>query len=125
MPLIRGAFTQSIRPFAPVRLRGPTGVELEVSALIDTGFHGFVALPEELVTELKLELETTSALKLGDASEVTIGVYTVEVAVGTSWVAVTTYEVGDEPLLGMRLFRGYKLTLDVAPYGSIESVPLG
>ena len=47
-----------------------------------------------------------------------------EVEWGGAWRAVLVYELGNEPLVGMRLLADHKLVIDVVPNGLVEILPL-
>jgi clan AA aspartic protease len=50
-----------------------------ITAVIDTGYTGFLSLPSEIITELNLSWTGINRGTLGDGSEVTFEVYAVKV----------------------------------------------
>jgi clan AA aspartic protease len=50
-----------------------------ITAVIDTGYTGFLSLPREIITELKLPWMGIDRGTLGDGSEVTFEVYAAKV----------------------------------------------
>ena len=52
--MITGVVNADLEAVVRLRLRGPTGQERDISAVIDTGFNGFLTLPPGLVRRLAL-----------------------------------------------------------------------
>ena len=61
---------------------------------------------------------------LADGSVRQFDIWDAEVEWGGTWRAVLVYELGNEPLLGMRLLAGHKLEIEVVPGGLVEILPL-
>ena len=107
-----------------LRVRGPTGAELDVDALVDSGFTSSLALPEATVATLGLWRRRRGTAVLADGSVRQFNIYTVEVAWDGNWRPVLVSAVGNEPLLGMGLMAGHRLLIDVGPGGAVELSPL-
>ena len=52
--MMRGFVTDDCDARLPLRLRGPTGIEIEIESVIDTGFDGQLTLSPVLVRSLGL-----------------------------------------------------------------------
>jgi clan AA aspartic protease len=107
-----------------LRVRGPSGAEAAVEAVIDSGFTGSLALPNSLVAGLGLTRQATGSAVFADGSSRPFDIFAAEVEWDGAWRAVLVSAVGDEPLLGMRLLAGHVLTVEVVPGGAVEITPL-
>ncbi len=52
--MITGVVTADRQVVIPLTVRGPTGQEQEIEAIIDTGFDGWLSLPSSLIALLGL-----------------------------------------------------------------------
>lgn len=52
--MITGVVNADLEAVIRVPLRGPNGQQLNIEAIIDTGFNGFLTLPPALLTTLGL-----------------------------------------------------------------------
>ena len=53
-PVLTGTVNSDYEAVVRLRVRGPSGRDLETEAIIDTGFTGSLTLPKEVVTRLGL-----------------------------------------------------------------------
>ena len=106
-------------------LRGPTGREQSVGAVIDTGFTGFVTLPSSVIDVLGLTRVAQSRAVLADGSDVEFDVYEAVALWDDRWLAVDVSSMEADALVGMRLLAGYRLCLDGVVGGrvTIEALP--
>ena len=111
---------------AKIRLTviGPTGTQLEVDAVIDSGFTGSLALPAATVTALGLIRRSGGTALLADGTAVNYDNNGAEVVWGAATRGVVVSAVGKEALAGMKLFTGHKLTIDIEDGGAVEVQPL-
>lgn len=102
-----------------LRVAGPTNSAV-VSAVIDTGFSGYLTVPPALAAALGLVYVMRGASTLADGSSDDYDVYRLDI----EWFGVTrrflVSAVGVEVLLGMSLLTGCELRVEVAPGGAIE-----
>lgn len=122
--MIRGAVNARLEAVVPLRLRGPIGTELDVDAVVDSGFTAALSLPAAVVATLGLVRQSGGGAVLADGSIRQFDVYAVDVAWDGGWQPVLVYAVGDEVLLGMRLLVGHELRIAVVPGGVVEITPL-
>ncbi|MCY4438682.1 MAG: clan AA aspartic protease [Deltaproteobacteria bacterium] len=117
--MIEGVVNASREAVIPLTLRGTAGRTLNIEAIIDTGFGGFLTLPPALVAELGLTLEGIGRATLGDGSEITFPCYDVAVL----WEGLPRYGLADEanttPLVGMRLLERHGLYVEVEDGGRV------
>jgi clan AA aspartic protease len=117
-----------VTPFyeATIRLtvRGPTGQEQAIEAVIDTGFDGALSLPLADITALGLPWRRRGRALLADGTESVFDIYEATVI----WdgrprrVAVDAADV--DPLVGMRLLHGYELTIQAVVGGQVRITAL-
>ena len=102
---------------------GTEGPQRNVSALLDTGFNGVLALPPALIDTL--ELEQTSREQYMTASGVThfTGVYEAIVIVGERREIVGEVVEAAEPLLGVGLLWRFKVCLEYREDGDVTLDP--
>jgi clan AA aspartic protease len=122
--MIRGVVNARREAVVRLRVRGPSGGESDVDAIVDSGFTASLTLPATTVTALGLARQSGSSAVLADGSVRQFDVCAAEVAWGGTWRAVLVSAVGNEPLLGMRLLAGHKLVIEVVPGGLVEILPL-
>jgi predicted aspartyl protease len=95
-----------------------------VTALIDTGITGVVALSVVKIASLKLTAASGRMVRLGDGSTRQVELFDAEVEWCGSWRPVLVYATGRDPLIGMRLLAGHELRIDVKPGGAVGITPL-
>jgi predicted aspartyl protease len=122
--MISGVVTTGLEAVVSLRIRGPSGLEKDCDAIVDTGFDGFVALPTHFIEELQLTPAGSLWAILGDghATELTLFRGTVVWEAGPRRVDVLAVE--GSALVGMSLLRTFRLTVDVMPGGRVTVEPL-
>ncbi len=103
-----------------LQVRGPTGQELEIDAVIDTGFNGFLTLPSTIITALGLIRLSRGRALLANGSEELFDIYGVTVLWDGLARYVETDAVDTPPLIGMSLLDGYDLCVQVRDGGSVS-----
>ncbi len=66
--MIEGVVNAAREAVIALIVRGPAGRTLNIEAIIDTGFGGFLTLPPALVAELGLSLEGIGRATLATAA---------------------------------------------------------
>ena len=122
--MIRGVVNARHEAVVRLRVRGRGGVEADVDAIVDSGFTSSLTLPAATVAALGLVRQSGGTAALADGSLRKFDLCSAEVEWGGIWRAVLVYELGNEPLVGMRLLAGHKLVVEVVPKGLVEIVPL-
>jgi clan AA aspartic protease len=100
-------------------VRGPDGGERSISAIIDTGFTGFLTLPPALIASLQLIRVGWSRAALADGTEVALDLYQVDIHWDGSWRRVRADAVDAQALVGMGLLAGYRFCLDAVAGGRV------
>ncbi len=90
-----------------------------ITAVIDTGYTGFLSLPSEIITELNLSWTGIDRGTLGDGSEVTFDVYAAKVIWDGEYRDIPINEAETDPLVGISLLYGYDLHIQTVEGGSV------
>ncbi|MFN6248871.1 clan AA aspartic protease [Microcystis sp.] len=91
-----------------------------ITAVIDTGFTGFLSLPIATIRELELSWSYRDRATLGDGSEVLFDIYDGMVIWGGQYREIEINAAETEPLIGMSLLRGYRLQVDTVQGGLVK-----
>jgi clan AA aspartic protease len=121
----RGTVNARLEPIIRLQLRGPLGEEIELPAVIDTGYTGSLTLPADVATQLKLTRRSGGRAVLADGSVRRFDTYAAEVLWGGTWIGVIASDVGKEVLIGMSLLAGRGLWVEAVKDGAVEIRPLG
>jgi predicted aspartyl protease len=122
--VIRGAVNAQREAIIRVRLRGPTGLEADFDAVIDTGFNGAMTLPSTDIAALLLRRRLAGRASLADGSTRQFGVYDAEIWWDGTWRRIVISGLGEETLVGMAVLAEHTLRIDVRPMGAVEIDPL-
>ncbi len=122
--MMRGVVNARREAVVPLRVRGPGGIEMDVDAVVDSGFTAALTLPAAGVAALGLARQSGGGAVLADGSIRQIDIYAAEVAWEGGWRPVLASAVGNEVLLGMGLLAGHELRIAVVPGGVVEITPL-
>jgi clan AA aspartic protease len=96
-----------------------------INAVIDTGFTGFLSLPQSLIDELELPWSYSDFATLGDGSETLFDIHNANVIWDGQFREIEINSADTEPLLGMSMLRGYRLEVDTIQGGlvTIKALP--
>ena len=100
-------------------LQGPSGQALEVNAIVDTGFNGYMILPPMLVADLALPVVGDGEAVLADGSEAAFDVHGVTMLWDGQPRYVETGAVGVDPLVGMAMLETHVLSIEVRDGGRV------
>ena len=117
--MIEGAVSGDSEAIIRLTLRAATGATQEIDAIIDTGFTGDLTLPPALIRRLNLSWKGRGQALLADG-----GMHMFDAYVGTvSWngqsLTVEVSSADTNPLVGMGLLRGHRLSMDVIENGAV------
>ena len=98
---------------------GPDHRTRTIQAVVDTGFNGYLTLPEDRIEDLGLHSAGRRRATLGDGSTITLEGYYAMVLWhdGTRDMTILCSET--EPLVGMAMLDGSRLTMDVIDDGDV------
>ena len=102
------------------------GQVLQAEVVVDTGYTGTLTLPPSLISKLRLPLNGKSLAVLADGSEIICETYDGTVIWHGQQLQIRIDAVDSDPLLGMDLLYGSKLTIEVMEGGEvlIQELPL-
>lgn len=122
--MMTGVISPDREALLRVVVRGPNGQEQGVDAVVDTGFNGFLALPNSVVGTLGLPYHSHTTAILGDGSSVTLRRHEATVDWEGQDREVLVLEADGGPLVGMSLLYGSRMTLDVVDGGLVNIEPM-
>ena len=117
--MIAGRVTANREATTPLSISGPDRQARQITAIIDTGFNGYLTLPEDLIVNLNLSLVGNRRATLGDGNVATLDAYLATVLWHGREREVLLLQAEGEPLLGMALLYGSRLTLDAVVNGPV------
>jgi clan AA aspartic protease len=103
-----------------ILVKGPTGQEQEVDAVVDTGYTASLTLPSSLVESLNLHWQSVGRGTLADGSVCLFDVYEAEVVWDGQVRRLLVDEADTDPLVGMTLLSGFELRMEVRSQGKLE-----
>jgi clan AA aspartic protease len=122
--MILGTVNSILEAVVSLRIRGPSGVVLNVDIVVDTGFTDWLTLPGTSVISLGLQRTLRSQATMADGSVSFFDVYSAEVEWDGQWQQILAYDMGNETLLGMSMIAGHSLRIDAVAGGTVEITPL-
>ncbi len=102
-----------------LKVSGSNGQELEIEAIVDSGYTSYLTLPPDVITTLGLSWQTMDTAMLADGSECIFSVYEGSIIWDGTTRQILVDEADAEPLVGMRLLRGYELNMQVCAGGAV------
>jgi clan AA aspartic protease len=122
--MITGIVTDRREAVIRLKVRGPTGQDQEIEAIIDTGFDGWLSLPSSIIAQLGLTWRQRGRALLADGSESVFDIYEATVDWDGEPRRIPVDEAETFPLVGMSLVEGYELTVQVQRGGNVTLRPL-
>ncbi len=122
--MIQGLVVNGVDATLRLRIAGPSGQQLEISTIIDTGFTGALTLPREEIDALNLRPLGFRTAVLADGERSVLRMFEATVIWDGKDRTVQVLESQGVSLAGMAMLRGFRLTIDVVENGTftIESV---
>ena len=117
--MMRGYVNQNYEAMLSLVVRNGDKLK-SITAVIDTGFTGFLSLPIAAIRELELSWSYRDRATLGDGSEVLFDIYDGMVIWGGQYREIEINAAETEPLIGMSLLRGYRLQVDTVQGGLVK-----
>lgn len=114
-----GRLTDENEFLFPLVLRNAAGDEIEVQAVLDTGFTGNLVLPGRVIRQLGLPQEDFEEVSLGDGSLTQFSVHEVMVVWDGEERVVTALGTDGDVLIGVQLLRGSVTLLEAVDGGDI------
>lgn len=117
--MITGTVTPDREAVISLEVIGSDSGRRTVTAVIDTGFNGFLTLPSDLVSALHLLFAGNRRATLGDGSVVELDLFLATLVWGGQECDVLVLQADGGPLVGMALLYGNRVLLDVVDGGSV------
>jgi clan AA aspartic protease len=121
--MIRGRVSHGREAVVDLAVTGPSGT-VTVPATIDTGFTASLALPDDLISTLRLVHTSKLKVILADGTTREIDIYSADIFWAGAVRTVLVSALGSDALIGMTLLAGHRLVIDVEPDGLVELTPL-
>jgi len=122
--MLQGEVRESGEAVLQLSIRGPQGHDLQIEALIDTGFTGYLCLPETLVTALGLPYCGAARAMLADGSRSVISVYAGTIVWENQPRQIEIDATGCEALIGIGLLRRHELRIRFMAGGEVSITPI-
>lgn len=117
--MIRGRFGAGQRSLVEITLLGSQGQTLSLTAILDTGFEGYITLPSEAISALGLVSLTPSTYELADGQTVQFNTYLATVSWHDRPRLALALEANGIPLLGTSLLWGSRVILEMQAGGAV------
>lgn len=117
--MIIGTITADREAAVPLTVHGSGSQSLDVEVVIDTGFNGFLTLPPALISPLGLAYHSQIIVILGDGSASALRQFEGTVDWDGQMRDVLVLEADGDPLIGMALLYGSRMTLDIVDGGDV------
>ena len=118
--MIEGRINDQYEPVITIRVSGPVGTLIEVDAVIDTGFNGFLCLPQEVVESARMPYLYSRTARMADDRNRTFPLHQAEVDWNGSSKTVEAHASGATALVGMQLMKDHRLEMDIRIGGAVR-----
>ena len=98
---------------------GINGQSEELDAVVDTGFNGSLTLPQETIDALGLTWRSRGSSILANGAIDECDIYTAVVLWDGKKRPLLVEATESDPLIGMRLMAGYRLTIENVDGGAV------
>jgi clan AA aspartic protease len=117
--MIIGKITANREAIIELQVVGSNQKKEKVEAVIDTGFNGYLTLPNDLINYLNLQLAGSRHVTLGDGNVVVLDMYFAKVLWHGQEREVLALQADGGPLVGMSLLYGNRVMLEVVENGTV------
>ena len=117
--MMQGFVNQNCEAIIRVAVGSTNSRKQMVEAVIDTGFTGFLSLPQSIITSLGLPWYFRDVGTLGDGSEVIFEMYKATVIWDGRNKVIDVASSETEPLVGMSLLYGFNVQIEAVEGGTV------
>ena len=117
--MLTGRVSRELQAWVSVEILARDGQGHPVEFVLDTGFEGHLTLPLSIIRRLELTSAGNQDVLLANGQSDTLQLFAGVVLWHGRRRVVEIIESGSEPLLGMSLLRGSRVTLDVRYDGAV------
>ena len=123
--MIRGIVTKDLDAWVDLAIAGDEQPTVSFSAVVDTGFSGFLTLPRVVLERFQARPLTVVIVTLADGSKTSADLFELTVLWDGQPRMIEVEAAETEPLIGMALLAGHDLQMRVVPDGdvTITSIP--
>ncbi|MDP6355829.1 MAG: clan AA aspartic protease [Planctomycetota bacterium] len=118
--MVIGAVDSNLQAVVELTLVGPQNQPINVNAIIDTGFNGFLTLPLAQVRNLECEHIAKAEATLADGSTDAFELFLAEVIWDGRKRVVEADSSEGELLIGMAMMRGHDLSIRITDQGEAK-----
>ena len=117
--MITGKITTNREAIIELEVIGLNQSREKVEAIIDTGFNGYLTLPNDLINYLNLQRAGSRHVTLGDGNVVVLDMYFAKVLWHGQEREVLALQADGGALIGMSLLYGSRLVLEIINNGNV------
>jgi clan AA aspartic protease len=118
--MILGRVSDNRKAIVQLALKGNENQLRLVRAVVDTGYTGYLMLPQSMITDLEWQCVGTQQGVLGDGSVKSFDVYLGTIIWDGEIQELTVNASESEALIGMSLLDGYKIEIEACPGGEVR-----
>lgn len=122
--MILGDVTEDHEVVLVVEGLSAQGSVVPLKVVLDTGFNGYLTLPQDCLTDLDAREVGTRRAALGDGNIIDMSVYLVSLNWHGKEMEVMALEAESAPLAGMSLLWGSRIVFEARVGGTLEIEPL-
>lgn len=118
--MITGHVTNHREAVVTVQLRDTENRLQTISAVVDTGFNGFLTLPYTWLGRFRHAFTGTTRVELGDGRNVDMDMYYVHAHWEGRECEIVAITADGGPLLGMALLENHRLSIEIRDHGPVR-----
>jgi clan AA aspartic protease len=122
--MIRGAFNANREAIVSIAVLDFEGRDARVETVIDTGFDGYLTLPDATIRSLGLTYLGKARARLADGSFSIVRKFEATTLWDDVEREVVVLEADTSPLLGIAMLHGHAVLLNVVDGGDVMISPL-
>jgi len=122
--MIRGIVTKDLDAWVDLAIAGDEQPTVSFSAVVDTGFNGFLTLPRVVLERFQGRPLTVVIVTLADGSKTSADLFELTVLWDGQPRMIEVEAAETEPLIGMALLAGHDLQMRVVPDGEVAITPI-
>ena len=118
--MIEGHINEQFEAMITLTVNSPDGTTEEVEAVVDTGFNGFLCLPETVVQRLHLPYLNSTIAFMADDRRRILRIHQAQIHWDGTSRTVEAHASGATALVGMQLMKDHRLEMDIRIGGAIR-----
>ena len=118
--MLTGTVSDDLQAWIAIEILAPNGQTHPIEAVLDTGFNGELALPATTISQLGLPEDIRRPAVTATGDRVSLMTYRGTVLWYGQLRSIQVVEADSEPLLGMELLLGSRVTMDVREGGTCQ-----